>query len=86
MDLLESDKSNCEAVTEVVNAMVGIADGHMKQELTYQSKDELGALVNSVGKTCSVLEEVIRDLTRLMGEMAKGILISRLRMRFIKEI
>lgn len=52
--------------------MVGIADGHMKQELTYQSKDELGALVNSVGKTCSVLEEVIRDLTRLMGEMAKG--------------
>ena len=51
--------------------MVGIADGHMKQELTYQSKDELGALVNSVGKTCSVLEEVIRDLTRSDGRDGK---------------
>lgn len=69
---LKVTKAIVKPVTEVVNAMVGIADGHMKQELTYQSKDELGALVNSVGKTCSVLEEVIRDLTRLMGEMAKG--------------
>ena len=69
---LKVTKAIVKPVTEVVNAMVGIADGHMKQELTYQSKDELGALVNSVGKTCSVLEEVIHDLTRLMGEMAKG--------------
>lgn len=69
---LKVTKAIVKPVTEVVNAMVGIADGHMKQELTYQSKDELGALVNSVGKTCSVLEEVIRDLTRLMEEMAKG--------------
>lgn len=69
---LKVTKAIVKPVTEVVNAMIGIADGHMKQELTYQSKDELGALVNSVGKTCSVLEEVIRDLTRLMGEMAKG--------------
>ena len=69
---LKVTKAIVKPVTEVVNAMVGIADGHMKQELTYESKDELGALVNSVGKTCSVLEEVIHDLTRLMGEMAKG--------------
>lgn len=69
---LKVTKAIVKPVTEVVNAMIGIADGHMKQELTYQSKDELGALVNSVGKTCSVLEEVIRDLTRLMEEMAKG--------------
>ena len=69
---LKVTKAIVKPVTEVVNAMVGIADGHMKQELSYQSKDELGALVNSVGKTCSVLEEVIRDLTRLMEEMAKG--------------
>lgn len=65
-------KAIVKPVTEVVNAMTGIADGYMKQELTYQSNDELGTLVNSVGKTCSVLEEVISDLTRLMGEMAKG--------------
>ncbi|WP_251388131.1 methyl-accepting chemotaxis protein [Mediterraneibacter agrestimuris] len=59
-------------VTEVVDAMKGLAEGHMSHEFTHESKDELGALVRNVKQTCRTLEEVIGNLSYLMNEMAKG--------------
>ncbi len=57
---------------EVEAAMEGMADGKMQQEFTYQSEDEVGALIRNVKKTCEVLEDSIADLTRLTTEMAAG--------------
>lgn len=65
-------KAIVEPVNQVVDAMEGIANGNMSQVLDYKSEDELGMLVNSVQKTCVTLEDVVKDLTYLMGEMARG--------------
>ena len=56
----------------VETAMVGVSEGNMSQTIEYHSKDEIGVLIESVEQTCSGLEEVVKDLTRLMDEMAKG--------------
>lgn len=59
-------------VREVEEAMKGVSEGKMSQNITYKGEDEIGLLVQSVQKTCSELEEVVSDLTGLMDEMAKG--------------
>lgn len=59
-------------IREVEEAMQGLAKGDMEQKLDYDSADEIGALVNSVRETCSELEAVVKDLTRLLDEMARG--------------
>ena len=53
-------------------AMESMAQGKMSQNLSYDSQDELGVLVNSVTTTCTELEAVVGDLTHLLDEMAKG--------------
>lgn len=57
---------------QIEEAMEGLAQGQMSQQLNHDSKDELGMLVNSVMNTCEELEAVVRDLTYLLDEMAKG--------------
>ena len=59
-------------VTEVVDAMKGLANGQMSHQLSHDSADELGVLVDNVKQTCETLEEVIGDLSYLMKEMANG--------------
>lgn len=59
-------------VQEVGKAMEGLSEGNMSQSLDYESKDEFGVLVKSVGKTCEELEAVVEDLRRLLDEMARG--------------
>ena len=59
-------------VQEIESAMEGLASGNMKQQLDYESADEFGMLVKSVQATCHGLEEVMRDLSYLLDEMAGG--------------
>lgn len=59
-------------VEEVGKAMEGLFEGNMSQSFEYESQDEFGVLVNTVGKTCEVLEAVVEDLRRLLDEMARG--------------
>lgn len=59
-------------VHQVEAAMEGLSKGNMSQTLDYESADEFGALVGSVKETCSVLENVVSDLSRLLDDMAKG--------------
>ncbi len=59
-------------VQEIESAMEGLASGNMKQQLDYESADEFGALVKSVQATCHGLEDVMRDLSYLLDEMAGG--------------
>lgn len=65
-------KSIVYPVEQVVRAMEGVSRGEMTQELNYEADDELGALVKSVKATCSGLADVVKDLSYLMREMAKG--------------
>ncbi len=59
-------------VQEIESAMEGLASGNMKQQLNYESADEFGSLVKSVQATCRGLEDVMRDLSYLLDEMAGG--------------
>ncbi len=59
-------------VQQVEEAMQGLARGEMSQTLEYDSGDEFGSLVGSVKETCSVLENVVSDLSRLLDEMSSG--------------
>ena len=49
-----------------------ISGGNVKNEITYESKDELGVLADSFRRTCTALTAVIGDLSYLMDEMARG--------------
>lgn len=59
-------------VQEIGEAMRGLSAGEMSQSLEYESKDEFGELVQGVKTTCNDLESVVKDLTTLLDEMAKG--------------
>ncbi len=59
-------------VHQVEEAMQGLAQGEMSQNLDYESADEFGSLVGSVKETCEVLENVVSDLSRLLDEMSNG--------------
>lgn len=59
-------------VHQVEEAMQGLAQGEMSQNLDYESADEFGTLVGSVKETCEVLENVVSDLSRLLDEMSNG--------------
>lgn len=59
-------------VHQVEEAMQGLAQGNMSQNLEYESADEFGSLVGSVKETCQVLESVVFDLSRLLDEMSSG--------------
>lgn len=59
-------------VHEIGEAMRGLSAGEMSQSLEYESKDEFGELVQGVKTTCNDLESVVKDLTTLLDEMAKG--------------
>ena len=59
-------------VHEIGEAMRGLSAGEMSQSLEYESKDEFGELVQGVKMTCNDLESVVKDLTTLLDEMAKG--------------
>lgn len=59
-------------VAQLVAACRKMEGGDLKQEIAYQSKDELGNLADSLRSTCEELHNVIADLTYLMDEMADG--------------
>ena len=59
-------------IKEVEAAAQNLSVGHIKNDLTYDGKDEVGILVNSFRDTFKALDAMISDLNRLMREMAKG--------------
>lgn len=57
---------------EVEAAAKRMSQGFLDNELTYESKDEIGQLVNSLRTVFIGLDAVVHDLNTLMDEMAKG--------------
>lgn len=65
-------KSLTRPIHEIEEAAKKLAEGDMSAEITYESKDELGSLSNSVRAMMSRLTAIITDLQYLMGELAQG--------------
>lgn len=59
-------------VRQVEEVMSGIANGQMSHQLDYDAEDEIGVLVKNVRLTCTKLGDIVKNLTYLMNEMAKG--------------
>ena len=59
-------------VEELEAVAKNISSGRVKNEILYESEDELGSLAESFRITCQGLDSVVSDLTRLMDEMANG--------------
>lgn len=59
-------------VDEIEKAAKMIADGNMSAIITYQSKNELGSLSESMRTTVNRLSSIIGDLTYMLKETADG--------------
>jgi methyl-accepting chemotaxis protein len=59
-------------VKEIEKAAGEMARGSLHVELSYESKDELGNLADSMRKTIFNIGNIIDDITYLLGSMASG--------------
>lgn len=59
-------------VKEMQEAMENMEHGNLKVQITYQAKDELGILADSMRGTLGFLREVIQDEDYLLTEMSNG--------------
>ena len=59
-------------IYELEKTAQAISNGTIENNITYESRDELGVLAGSFRRTSEVLSGVIQDISYLMNEMAKG--------------
>ena len=65
-------KSITSAVSQLETAARKMSEGEFDVDISYQSKDELGSLSDSMRSTVETLKIVIRDINSILGEMAGG--------------
>lgn len=59
-------------ISEIERAALQLAEGSLDVDISYESKDELGILADSMRKLSYSLREIISDINYLLGEMAAG--------------
>lgn len=59
-------------ISELEEATKSIASGHLDTVITYESKDELGSLANSLRDLVALFKNIIPDIQYCLGEMANG--------------
>lgn len=59
-------------IAEIKNALNKIAKGELDSEITYVSRDEFGEMADAMRTTCTSLEKLIKDSSRMYGELANG--------------
>lgn len=65
------------AIVPLEKAARKMSEGEFDVDISYQSKDELGKLSESMRSTLETLKVVIRDTSNMLGEMAAGNLTIR---------
>lgn len=65
-------RSITKPLKELEQSASKIVDGDFDIQITYQSKDELGRLAKAFRNMTEILEAVVSDASRLLGEMADG--------------
>lgn len=59
-------------IFELENVAKSLAEGDLKVEITYESKDELGSLATSLKKMVAIFQHIIPDIDYCLGEMGNG--------------
>ncbi len=59
-------------IHEIEDAIVSISKGELDAKVTYQSKDEFGVMADAARSTINGLSVLIKDTTRMYGELANG--------------
>lgn len=59
-------------IIELENAAKEMTKGNLKQQISYEAKDELGSLADSIRATMNSMSKIIGDVGFLLGEMAGG--------------
>jgi len=70
-------KSITSAITQLKNVSKQMSQGNFEAEISYDSKDELGELGDSLRETVKNLKKVIHDIGNMMSELAEGNLTVR---------
>lgn len=65
-------KSFTGAIKQIKNTIVDISNGKLDTEIKYQSKDEFGQMADAMRATSERLSAIIRDTSRMYGELANG--------------
>lgn len=65
-------KSLTAPIQELEHAAREMTQGHLKQEIAYESADELGSLAESMRVTMSTMSKIVSDVGYLLNEMAGG--------------
>ena len=60
------------AIRQIRNTIVDISEGKLDSDLQYQSKDEFGQTADAMRATTEKLSTIVRDTSRMYGELAKG--------------
>lgn len=72
-------------IAEIENAVKGMAEGNMKSEVTYKSKDELGALAENLRFVLKTLSDYISHICSRMDSLATGDLTVEMDMDYLGE-
>ena len=59
-------------LVEIETAAQELGDGNLHTQLTYEAKDEMGHVANSLRTAFKELQSYVDDITRAMAEFAKG--------------
>ncbi len=65
-------RSKLKPLKEIRHAAEAMAAGNLRTHISFQSKDEFGALANSMRACMETIQTYILDIDRVMGEMAKS--------------
>ena len=60
------------AIKQIRNTIADISEGKLDSDLQYQSKDEFGQTADAMRATTEKLSTIVRDTSRMYGELAKG--------------
>ena len=59
-------------IHEIEDAIVNISHGNLDSKVTYESKDEFGVMAEAARSTINGLSVLIKDTSRMYGELANG--------------
>ncbi|MCM1525021.1 MAG: methyl-accepting chemotaxis protein [Ruminococcus sp.] len=65
-------KAICTGLRQVQQAAIKMAEGNFDSVITYDSKDEVGDLANSMRQMEAILRGVINDIEYMLEELAQG--------------
>lgn len=65
-------RSLTKPINELEIAAKEMTKGNLKQQITYDAKDELGSLADSMKVTMNSMSSIVEDISYILGEMADG--------------